>query len=208
MAKDNTSVSNHTQIYRNLSLYVADYISLNFATPFDLTNITEKTCTFEEFVKETGNDMYTSQYQSYNLSFLSCMSKDILVTLNNHMLGIFEETQTNKEGESILTFGQNFVGSQLSESILNSISQNFNCNFIKSGEKLNLFRLFFNDDKVLSYSLDCKINEKDVGKICFCHIEDFFDQTFKSKELESQNKNQSKDQDNKKEKSEEKEKNV
>eukprot|EP01045_Picozoa_sp_COSAG04_P028340 COSAG04_NODE_4371_length_2133_cov_1.193707_1_plen_142_part_00 len=107
------------------------------------------------------------------------MTPEIIYQLNNHMLGITEEKKEKKDEEkqeeSQMTFGQRFVGKRLNECIAESFKQQVPCDYIKSTEKLSLFRLFFNDDKVLTFQMTCKINEEEVGKFGFCHIENFFE---------------------------------
>jgi len=167
---------NAAQRYRSLALHVADFVSMQFNLPFDLTNIEEKKSSYEDFGKSLTNDAFTSEFNCYGLRFLSCISPEIIFKLNNHMLGISEEKEEKKEGENTeLTFGQRFIGKQLNLAIANSYQQQVDCNYIKSCEKLSLFRLFFNDDKTVNFTMTCKINDEEIGKIGFCHSEAFFE---------------------------------
>ncbi|MEK9657464.1 MAG: hypothetical protein VW378_03715 [bacterium] len=195
-----------TEIYRNLALYTADFISINFAIPFDLTNIEEKKVTYEEFVKQAGSLSYTSLFNICGLPFLGCINQKIIINLNNIMLGTPEEMKESKkenedEEENLLTVGQKFVGKTLSTCITNNMKQHYPCNFLKSQEKLSLFKIFFNNDKVLTFNMTAKINDEDMGTLSFCHIENFFDllpnklEQERSRETNTESNENTKDED-------------
>ena len=188
--KETFNEINAAQRYRSLALHVADFVAMQFNLPFDLTNIEENKGNYEDFAKNMTNEAFSSEFNCFGLRFLSCVSPEIIIKLNNHMLGISEEKEEKKEGENTeMTFGQRFVGKQLNLAMANSYQQQVECNYVKSCEKLSLFRLFFNDDKVLSFTMTCKINEEEIGKIGFCHNEAFFER-LNEKAKEAFEKNQ------------------
>jgi len=169
-----TKMTLFNNFYKLVALLISDRISSMLELNFDMKDLECKKQSYTEFSEDIPKFAYVGLFKYKSRGVLLFIDAKIIYMLSNKMLGGKGIIETKPK--PLFTFSEDFIGKELLMWFSNFFEQNkIDLKFLRVENRIEHIHYFFPDETIASAKMKCKIDNKQVGMISFCHPMQFVD---------------------------------